>query len=409
MTTGYGSIPLSSLQAFTEAARVSATNLNPGYTTLAAAVTGTGGTSISVTSAAGFPGSGPFYVMIDAEQMQVTAGFGTTSWTVSRGANGTTAATHASGALVFQSATSLIPIEPIMFEPMVDRYMPALMRNSFVAFYESMIVSERSELKGLKMPQTFEVLPNLLGFAVKGGVVPSQSPTGVYTWDFSPTLAADDISGLGAEMGSDTAFYHIAALYCDQLVLEFVRGTDAAQATVDFIGQMAFQMGARTPGLTRLDLNMINPAYTSTFIDSATIGTTPFNDMSSAKATLKNGIQQLYFLNGKLYSTAIARPTRALDVELVQWFDDSTELSNAMNAVGNGVERKLRLAATGTQIASTGVNRSLTLDAYLYWRTFPFKAENETWRVTYTGTTVYDDTAGRDWKMTLVNDLAAAA
>ena len=50
-------------------------------------------TTLSVASASGFPTTA-FRIRIDDEQMIVTGGFGTNTWTVTRGANGTTAATH---------------------------------------------------------------------------------------------------------------------------------------------------------------------------------------------------------------------------------------------------------------------------------------------------------------------------
>ena len=57
-------------------------------------------TTLPVNSAAGFPASGNFVIYIDQEQLTVTAGQGTTSWTVTRAANGTTAAAHAANAVV---------------------------------------------------------------------------------------------------------------------------------------------------------------------------------------------------------------------------------------------------------------------------------------------------------------------
>jgi hypothetical protein len=360
-----------------------------------------------VTANAGFPQTGTFSVMIDSEKLTVTAGAGTNTWTVTRGATSTTAATHLNGAYVFQCATSLIPIEPVMFEPMVTRYDPALMRNSFERFYETVIVSEHSEIKGIKAPATFETLTNWLSYAVKGGVSPTTSDSAAYAWAFTPTLTADDLAGMGAEMGNDTAAYHIAALYCDQIVIDITRGAESAMVTVDLMGQQAFQMGAKSPGLTRTGLNIINPAYTSTYLDTVTIGTTAFNDVASVKATIKNGFQQLYFLNGFLYPTGVARPTRNMDVEIVKWFDDATELTNAMNSVGTGTERKLRFVATGPQIAGSSSNNSLTIDAYLFWDAFPFKVDKEVWHTTFTGRTVYDVTAGNSWSMALVNSLPA--
>jgi hypothetical protein len=72
----------------------------PQSTTLSAVISSTSSTSITVTSATGFPGSGNYNIQIDGEVMTVTAGQGTTTWTVTRGANGSTAATHSNGATV---------------------------------------------------------------------------------------------------------------------------------------------------------------------------------------------------------------------------------------------------------------------------------------------------------------------
>lgn len=83
---------------------------NLAQTTLSAAITTTGATSISVTSSTGFPAIGTgntqqFRVLIDSELMIVTAVSGTT-WTVTRGAESTTAATHSSGAFVTHVLTN---------------------------------------------------------------------------------------------------------------------------------------------------------------------------------------------------------------------------------------------------------------------------------------------------------------
>lgn len=69
-------------------------------TSLAAAITTTGQSSITVTEYLGFPSTGSFAILIDAEVLTVTAGNGTTTWTVTRGAQGTTAATHSNGATI---------------------------------------------------------------------------------------------------------------------------------------------------------------------------------------------------------------------------------------------------------------------------------------------------------------------
>lgn len=78
------------------------TGISTQSTTLSGAVATTGATSLTVTSASGFPGSGAYDIYIDNEEMTVTAGQGTTTWTVTRGVNNTAAATHLNGAIVRQ-------------------------------------------------------------------------------------------------------------------------------------------------------------------------------------------------------------------------------------------------------------------------------------------------------------------
>lgn len=63
-------------------------------------------TTIVVTSALGFPNPGPFRILIDNEQMQVTGGYGTTSWTVARGVDGTAGASHLTLAPVTNNITA---------------------------------------------------------------------------------------------------------------------------------------------------------------------------------------------------------------------------------------------------------------------------------------------------------------
>lgn len=63
-------------------------------------------TSITITSATGFPAAAQYRIKIDSEILIVTAGAGTTTWTVTRGAEGTTAASHSNGAAVAHVLTA---------------------------------------------------------------------------------------------------------------------------------------------------------------------------------------------------------------------------------------------------------------------------------------------------------------
>lgn len=78
---------------------------NDATSTLSAAIVSTSATTLAVTSATGFPATGTFRVLVDAEIMQVTGVSGTT-FTVVRGVEGTTAATHSSGATIANIVTA---------------------------------------------------------------------------------------------------------------------------------------------------------------------------------------------------------------------------------------------------------------------------------------------------------------
>jgi hypothetical protein len=77
---------------------------NNAQTTLAS-ICNPGDISISVVSAAGFPTSVPYTVLIDQEFMLVTSGAATTTWGVSRAQEGTSAGTHSATAAVVQDWT----------------------------------------------------------------------------------------------------------------------------------------------------------------------------------------------------------------------------------------------------------------------------------------------------------------
>lgn len=74
--------------------------LTPREDTTAAAAINDSQTSITVASAAGFPTGQDYRIRIDDELMEITAGHGTATWTVTRGVDGTTAAPHSSGAKI---------------------------------------------------------------------------------------------------------------------------------------------------------------------------------------------------------------------------------------------------------------------------------------------------------------------
>ncbi len=83
--------------------RVEATTLDGSITDSA--------TTITVTSASGFPLEGEFRIQLENELLLVTAGWGTTSWTVTRGLDGTSGASHADDTVLHRM--SVVDIERV--------------------------------------------------------------------------------------------------------------------------------------------------------------------------------------------------------------------------------------------------------------------------------------------------------
>jgi hypothetical protein len=87
---------------------------NDASTTLSAAITTVDATVIHVVSAALFPAAAAYRVLIDEELLLVTAGAGTTDWTVTRGVEGTTAATHLLDAAVVHVLTAAALVNAVI-------------------------------------------------------------------------------------------------------------------------------------------------------------------------------------------------------------------------------------------------------------------------------------------------------
>lgn len=75
---------------------------SPDIRTTTTADPGSGGVTLAITSAAKFPSTNNYKIRVEDEIMLVTGGAGTTSWTVTRGYDNTTAVAHTIGVTVAQ-------------------------------------------------------------------------------------------------------------------------------------------------------------------------------------------------------------------------------------------------------------------------------------------------------------------
>jgi subtilisin-like proprotein convertase family protein len=133
----------------TGAGSLTAINTNFASTTLKSPVTDPAATTITVSSAAGFPTAGSFQIQVGNEQMLVTDGQGTTTWTVVRGINGTQPSKHA-------------PSEPVSTLIFRD--------HAFVGLTSYKIVADPTAGPATPDGQTNVILYAALGGGANGGL-----------------------------------------------------------------------------------------------------------------------------------------------------------------------------------------------------------------------------------------------
>jgi hypothetical protein len=104
----------------------------------------------------------PILIRIDQEQMQLIDGFNTTTWTVLRGANGTTAA-HAQNAVVSQSSpTSFAQTVTFQAATTVDPNHPARMLSAGGTVAQSLLASFSQLFNISTDPSTGNILPLMI-------------------------------------------------------------------------------------------------------------------------------------------------------------------------------------------------------------------------------------------------------
>lgn len=87
-------------------------------------------TALVTRDALGFPTTGTYKVTIGTERLTVTAGQGTTSWTVTRGVDGTTAAIHADGAAVYLYQETYASIDDLLLTVSQPTSDPTFLANA---------------------------------------------------------------------------------------------------------------------------------------------------------------------------------------------------------------------------------------------------------------------------------------
>ncbi len=218
---------------------------------------------------------------------------------------------------------------------------------------------------------TFEDLPWWLQFIIKGGVTATGdggSPP-AYPYNFTPTLAADDLKSMTLELGTPTLPYEIDQVMANSATFRFAPD-DAKywEMDVELMGRTLTQT-AMTGSIAERSRELIKAPGTKIYVDSSTIGSTQVTGrFIGGSITVNNNLDFKSFAEDENAPAAnkVGRGSRTVDAQFTFEFDSDTEFANYRAAVP--VERFIRIEREGTQIhGGSVVNKRARIDLNGFW------------------------------------------
>lgn len=285
---------------------------------------------------------------------------------------------------------------------------PQEQRESFVANYRGFATKQFVEISGMEVAPTFEDIGWYLNYSISCNMDGTPHAVTAQRYDFVPKVAVNDLGTATLEVGDDTDEFDVN--FCVQTRLELTIAKNAPSTlSIDWLGQKATS-SSFTSNLSDRVTEDINGALALAYIDTTTIGSTAVTNVIDAKVTLETMQTQFWALDGNLYPVDVYRnaPRKAM-VEMTVAFTDTVEYDLWQSGLSaNGVtQRKIRLYVSGSDIDGTSPTtpKSLTIDLYTVWEEAPFGEDEGLRTVQFKGQTVYNTTAGHDFKWSVVNDV----
>ena len=285
---------------------------------------------------------------------------------------------------------------------------PQEQRESLVANYRGFATRRFVEISGMEVAPTFEDLPWYLNFSVSCNMVGAPTAVVARQYDFAPNATVNDLGTATLEVGDETDEFDVNFGVMTRLELTIAKNAPST-LTMDWLGQKATS-SSFTSNLSDRVTEDINGALALAYIDTTTIGSTAVTNVIDGKVTIETMQTQFWALDGNLYPVDVYRnAARKAAVEMTVAFTDTVEYDLWQSGLSaSGVTtRKIRLYVPGSTIAGTSPStpKSLTVDLYTVWTEAPFGEDEGLRTVQFKGETVYNVTAGHDFKWSVVNDV----
>lgn len=285
-------------------------------------------------------------------------------------------------------------------------------RGTLYGRYRSNIVREWCEWEG-EGDVDLNTIHHLLAGAVKGGVTPTLVETGVQSWVFVPSAAADDLKSYSVWWGEPSVQVWRAP-YCmlEELVIEVNgSGTDGVKFSFKGRGQKLATIAAPS-AIAVGSLLSLPPARMDAYIDIVSaIGTTSVTArILSAKHTIPTNIS---FKHGPVGAAGAGgntfrrtgRKKRQITTEVELEVLDTTDITNFLN----GSLLKLRCQYNTEALIGATQRGFLRVDTYGYAENLEWGELEDTNRtVKFTIESIVDPTLGADFGVTVQNSTTTA-
>lgn len=293
----------------------------------------------------------------------------------------------------------------------IETIRPEQLRNSYFARYTAAAGTETNSID-VEAPVDFDIMAWWLSLHVNGTITATGAGTDK-TWAFLPSGTTDNLKTATIQMGytdgigATSPAASLTYVMGDELTLNWDKTPGNPGVTLSsklMSGRASTQISALTGVGTYTTSELAKANATVITIDPTTIGTTVDNDIVSASWTLNGSAVNLYTLNNTTAAQDILRPNPwDWTLELVRYVRNDNEWDRYVDKA----KRKIRIKSTGSVIAGSAVPYSLALDCYgvLDGRK---TAENDGLGMeTLTYKPIYDTTAVTDFRLDLVNAIAA--
>lgn len=258
---------------------------------------------------------------------------------------------------------------------------------------------------------TYQDLAWWMQFGLKGGVTGAVTGVTGYKYEFSPSLATDDLKSMTLEYGEPGNVYESGQVMVNSWTLRGDSDNDNEPGWMLDLSMMGRDQATSsyTGSINDRTTEVVLARGTKIYVDDAggTIGTTQLSGkLIDFSVTCDLGLHFKAFMEDESLMAAnkVGRGALRVNGQFTLEFDSDTEFAKYRAAAP--AQRLIRLKREGTAIAGgTAVNTAI-VDLYGYWSSISFGDREGNLTATFGFAGFYDATAANVMRLEVINSLS---